>query len=91
MGNLQKVWKKLVEGISFFLPWLRSIRSLGRIGKLDRRALTMLVHHIDVFEGHMLKIHFRYEKDIEEMAEKEMVAEHPGYPDHLDTGRYTAV
>jgi hypothetical protein len=32
---LQEEKKKLIEGISFFLPWLRSIRSLGRIGKLE--------------------------------------------------------
>lgn len=74
---LQEEKKKLIEGISFFLPWLRSIRSLGRIGKLDRRTLTMMVHHIDVFENHDVKVHFRYESDIAEMAEKELAIRHP--------------
>ena len=75
--DLQKEKKALIEGISFFLPWLRSIRSLGRIGKLDRRTLTMLVHHIDVFENHRVWVHFRYEEDIAEMAGKELDIRHP--------------
>ena len=86
--TLQEEKKKLIEGISFFLPWLRSIRSLGRIGKLDRRILTMMVHHIDVFEDHNVKVHFRYEKDIEEMAEKEL-AVHPVTELVIDCGKFS--
>ena len=77
IDKLQQDRRKLVEGISFLLPWLRSVRGLGRIIKLDRKILTMLVHHIDVYEDQRVTVHFRFEEDIAELMEMGLAEEKP--------------
>lgn len=65
--ELRKKRESLMSEKTDMAPWLESIRKYGQVQELSREMLVALVDHIDVFEGHRVEVHFRYEEETEEL------------------------
>lgn len=64
---LQQKQSDLMSEKTSLKPWLESIKKYRNIQKLTREVLVMLVERVDVFEGHRIEVHFRYEDEIRDI------------------------
>lgn len=69
---IEKLQEKRAAVLSeelLLMPWLESIRQYRNIRELSRKVLVALVDRIDVFEGHRMEVHFRFEQEVRELLE----------------------
>ena len=77
IGRLREKRQKLMDGIAYLLPWLRTVNSFGNFKKIDRTILVTLIHCVEVLDGYNIRVHFRFEDDVEEILEQAGYEEKP--------------
>lgn len=54
-------------GMKEKLVWIEWFKKYGGIDSLDREVLALLIHHIEIYKDHSLKVKFNYQDEFENL------------------------
>ena len=77
IGRLRERRQKLIDGIAYLLPWLKTVNEFGNFKRINRTILLTLAHYVDVVDSYSIKVRFRFEDDVEEILEQAGYEEKP--------------